>query len=161
VSFALWLYILNLINYCSVELICGFCSIFLVLYLLLLGILILITTHIFQWLLHEQTDRFYLPLARGQSFSFEPVIMLFNLCEHFCTCKIRQSKREPERLAISNLSCRSSSAVAHSNHRYLMRRLSLQVFYLWRHMWSTALPFILWWSNLEILFASSTAALPL
>jgi hypothetical protein len=33
-----------------------------------------------------------------------------------------------------------------------MTRLSLQVFYLWRHVSSTATPFILWWSNLEILF---------
>jgi hypothetical protein len=33
-----------------------------------------------------------------------------------------------------------------------MTRLSLQVVYLWRHVSSTALPFILWWSNLEILF---------
>jgi hypothetical protein len=38
-------------------------------------------------------------------------------------------------------------------HRYLMSRLSLQVFYLWRHVSATAPPFILWWSNLEILFA--------
>jgi hypothetical protein len=38
-------------------------------------------------------------------------------------------------------------------HRYLMSRLSLQVFYLWRHVLSTAPPCILWWSNLEILFA--------
>jgi hypothetical protein len=38
------------------------------------------------------------------------------------------------------------------NHRYLISRLSLQVFYLWRHVSSTAPPFILWWSNLEILF---------
>jgi hypothetical protein len=38
-------------------------------------------------------------------------------------------------------------------HRYLMSRLSLQVFYLWRHESSTAPPFIFWWSNLEILFA--------
>jgi hypothetical protein len=37
-------------------------------------------------------------------------------------------------------------------HRYLMNRLSLQVFYLGRHVSSTAPPFILWWSNLEILF---------
>jgi hypothetical protein len=37
-------------------------------------------------------------------------------------------------------------------HRYLMSRLSLQLFYLWRHVSSTAPPFILWWSNLEILF---------
>jgi hypothetical protein len=37
-------------------------------------------------------------------------------------------------------------------HRYLMTRLSLQVVYLWRHVSSTAPPFILWWSNLEILF---------
>jgi hypothetical protein len=36
-------------------------------------------------------------------------------------------------------------------HRYLMSRLSLQVFYLWRHVSSTAPPLILWWSNLEIL----------
>jgi hypothetical protein len=38
-------------------------------------------------------------------------------------------------------------------HRYLMSKLSLHVFYLWRHVLSTAPPFILWWSNLEILFA--------
>jgi hypothetical protein len=37
-------------------------------------------------------------------------------------------------------------------HRYLMSRLSLQVFYLWRHLSSTAPPLILWWWNLEILF---------
>jgi hypothetical protein len=34
-----------------------------------------------------------------------------------------------------------------------MSRLNLQVFYLWRHVLSTAPPFILWGSNLEILFA--------
>jgi hypothetical protein len=33
-----------------------------------------------------------------------------------------------------------------------MTRLSLQVVYLWRHVSSTAPPFILWWSNLELLF---------
>jgi hypothetical protein len=38
------------------------------------------------------------------------------------------------------------------DHRYLMSRLSLKVVYLWRHVSSTAPPFILWWSNLEILF---------
>jgi hypothetical protein len=38
-------------------------------------------------------------------------------------------------------------------HRYLMSRLSLQVFYLWRHVLPTTPPFLLWWSNLEILFA--------
>jgi hypothetical protein len=37
-------------------------------------------------------------------------------------------------------------------HRCLMSRLSLQVFYLWRHVLTQAPPFILWWSNLEILF---------
>jgi hypothetical protein len=31
-------------------------------------------------------------------------------------------------------------------------RLSLKVVYLWRHVSSTAPPFILWWSNLKILF---------
>jgi hypothetical protein len=41
---------------------------------------------------------------------------------------------------------------ARETHRYLMTRLSLQVFYLWRHLSSTAPPLILWWSNLEILF---------
>jgi hypothetical protein len=39
-------------------------------------------------------------------------------------------------------------------HRYLMSRLSLQeIVYLWRHVLSTAPPFLLWRSNLEILFA--------
>jgi hypothetical protein len=37
-------------------------------------------------------------------------------------------------------------------HGYLMTRCSLQVVYLWRHVSSTAPPFILWWSNLELLF---------
>jgi hypothetical protein len=37
-------------------------------------------------------------------------------------------------------------------HRFLLTRLSLQVIYLWRHVSSTAPPFILWWTNLEILF---------
>jgi hypothetical protein len=35
-------------------------------------------------------------------------------------------------------------------HRYLMSRLRLKVFYLWRQV---LLTFILWWSNLERLFA--------
>jgi hypothetical protein len=39
-------------------------------------------------------------------------------------------------------------------HRYLLSRLSLKVVYLWRHVSSTAPPFILWWSNLEILIGS-------
>jgi hypothetical protein len=39
-----------------------------------------------------------------------------------------------------------------AEHRYLMTRLSLQVIYMWRHVSSTAPPFILWWLNLEILF---------
>jgi hypothetical protein len=34
-----------------------------------------------------------------------------------------------------------------------MTRLSLLVVYLWRHVSSTAPPFILWWSILEILFS--------
>jgi hypothetical protein len=38
-------------------------------------------------------------------------------------------------------------------HRDLMSRLSSQVFYLWSCIVDTAPPFILWWSNLEILFA--------
>jgi hypothetical protein len=36
------------------------------------------------------------------------------------------------------------------SHRYLMSRLRLQVFYVWRHVLSTAPLFILWWWNLEI-----------
>jgi hypothetical protein len=44
-------------------------------------------------------------------------------------------------------------ASAQYTHRYFMSRLGLQVFYLWRHVLSTAPPFILWWSNLEILFS--------
>jgi hypothetical protein len=48
-----------------------------------------------------------------------------------------------------------------AHHRYLMSRLSLQVFYLWRHVLSTAPPFILWWSNLEILFAPLHRSSPL
>jgi hypothetical protein len=39
------------------------------------------------------------------------------------------------------------NSVGDPNHRYLVSRLSLQVFYLWRHLLSTAPPFILWWTN--------------
>jgi hypothetical protein len=46
-------------------------------------------------------------------------------------------------------------------HRYLMSRLSLQVFYLWRHVLSRSPPFILWWSNLEILFSPLHRSSPL
>jgi hypothetical protein len=46
------------------------------------------------------------------------------------------------------------------NHRYLMSRLSVQVFYLWLHVLSTAPPFILWWSILEILFAPLHRSFP-
>jgi hypothetical protein len=42
--------------------------------------------------------------------------------------------------------------ISSTYHRYLLTRLSLQVVYLRRHVSSTAPPFILWWSNLEILF---------
>jgi hypothetical protein len=45
-------------------------------------------------------------------------------------------------------------------HRDLMTRLSLQVVYLWRHVSSTAPPFILWWSNLEILFGPRHCSSP-
>jgi hypothetical protein len=38
-------------------------------------------------------------------------------------------------------------------HRYLIPRLSLKVVNLCRHVSSTAPPFILWWWNLETLFA--------
>jgi hypothetical protein len=45
--------------------------------------------------------------------------------------------------------------------RNLMSRLSLRVFYLlWRQVLSTAPPFILWWSNLEILFAPLHSSSP-
>jgi hypothetical protein len=45
-------------------------------------------------------------------------------------------------------------------HRYLMTRLSLKVVYLWRHVSSTAPPFILWWWNLKILFAPLNRSSP-
>jgi hypothetical protein len=53
-------------------------------------------------------------------------------------------------------------AISHtiSIHRNLMSRLSLQVFYLWRHVLSTAPPFILWWSNLETLIAPLNRSSP-
>jgi hypothetical protein len=41
-----------------------------------------------------------------------------------------------------------------------MTRLSLKVIYLWRHVSSTAPPFILWWWNLEILFAPLSRSSP-
>jgi hypothetical protein len=53
----------------------------------------------------------------------------------------------PISMVVSGGSMRRSS-----HHRYLMTRLSLQVVYLWDHVSSTAPPFILWWSNLELLF---------
>jgi hypothetical protein len=43
----------------------------------------------------------------------------------------------------------------------IMTRLSLKVVYLWRHVSSTAPPFILWWWNLEILFAPLNRSSPL
>jgi hypothetical protein len=46
-----------------------------------------------------------------------------------------------------------TSNLPSQDHTYLMSWLNLQVFYLWRHYLLTAPPFILWWSNLEILFA--------
>jgi hypothetical protein len=56
----------------------------------------------------------------------------------------------------STILCASASVMSPSvsrPHRYLMSRLSLQVLYLWRHVLSTAPPFILWWVNLKIQFA--------
>jgi hypothetical protein len=50
---------------------------------------------------------------------------------------------------------------ARTSHRYLMTRLSLQVVYLWRHVSSTAPPFILWWWNLEILLGPLHRSSPL
>jgi hypothetical protein len=41
-----------------------------------------------------------------------------------------------------------------------MTRLSLKVVYLWRHVSSTAPPIILWWWNLEILFAPLNRSSP-
>jgi hypothetical protein len=38
------------------------------------------------------------------------------------------------------------------SHRYLMDRLPIHGFYLWRHILSTAPPFIFWWWKFEILF---------
>jgi hypothetical protein len=58
----------------------------------------------------------------------------------------------PVRGALSNLLYRY--------HRYLMTRLSFQVVYLSRHVSSTAPPFILWWWNLEILFAPLNRSSP-
>jgi hypothetical protein len=46
------------------------------------------------------------------------------------------------------------------HHRYLIPRLSLKVVYLWRHVSSTAPPFILWWWNLETLFAPLNCSSP-
>jgi hypothetical protein len=48
--------------------------------------------------------------------------------------------------------CFTSWLPVHCRHRYLMSRLSLQVFDLWCHVLSIAPPFILWWTNFEILF---------
>jgi hypothetical protein len=45
-------------------------------------------------------------------------------------------------------------------HRYLIPRLSLKVVYLWRHVSSTAPPFILWWWNLETLFSPLNRSSP-
>jgi hypothetical protein len=53
---------------------------------------------------------------------------------------------------VSNCAPISHFITTGATHRYLMTRLSLQVVYLWRHVSSTAPPFILWWSNLELIF---------
>jgi hypothetical protein len=45
-----------------------------------------------------------------------------------------------------------NACMVNVSHRYLMTRLSLKIVYLWRHVSSTAPPFILWWWNLEILY---------
>jgi hypothetical protein len=74
--------------------------------------------------------------------------MLIPLCK-LETLNVTSLKRQN---AFKNIPL-SGSMSAELYHRYLMTRLSLQVFYLWRHVSSTALPFILWWPNLEILFA--------
>jgi hypothetical protein len=56
-------------------------------------------------------------------------------------------------LYFSLIDCRNWIKKMCTEHRYIMTRLSLQVVYLWRHVSSTAPPFILWWWNLEILLA--------
>jgi hypothetical protein len=63
-------------------------------------------------------------------------------------CKWPHGWREPPCLRCND----HIGAILCCDHRYLISRLSLQVVYLWRHVSSTAPPFILWWSNLEIPF---------
>jgi hypothetical protein len=61
---------------------------------------------------------------------------------------------DTELLALAETNGWTTAALyRYTYHRYLMTRLSIQVFYLWRHVLSTAPLFILWWSNLEILFS--------
>jgi hypothetical protein len=59
--------------------------------------------------------------------------------------------------AFSTVYC---TVLMYCNHRYLIPRLRLKVVYLWRHVSSTAPPFILWWWNLEILFAPLNRSSP-
>jgi hypothetical protein len=84
-----------------------------------------------------------------------------NICIQTASCHkwdgwIQYMQRWSSYSAKKNSAIESNSAAIYVyctyNHRYLISRLSLQVVYLWRHVSSTAPPFILWWSNFEILF---------
>jgi hypothetical protein len=66
-------------------------------------------------------------------------------------CTLKQYWERNSMLARSGIPGRSRGW-PRTNHRNVMTILSLQVVYLWRHVSSTAPPFILLWANLEILF---------
>jgi hypothetical protein len=62
--------------------------------------------------------------------------------------------KSPPSWQLSPFKCHSNGeGVTRLDHRNLMSRYTVQGFYLSRHVLSTAPPFILWWSNLEILFS--------
>jgi hypothetical protein len=66
--------------------------------------------------------------------------------------------RQIKRLSVEIISWSLPSAGL--NHRYLISRLSLQVFYLWRHVLSTAPLLTLWWWNFEILLGPLHRSFP-
>jgi hypothetical protein len=69
--------------------------------------------------------------------------------------------QQQDQLCTSPISSPISFLRLHTTNRYLMSRLSLHVFYLWRHVLSTAPPFIYYGGKIyKYYLPPSTAALP-
>jgi hypothetical protein len=73
-----------------------------------------------------------------------------------CICRMQaeiKGREKTDRRSLAAAPARlPSSHDVRWHHRYPMGGLPLLVFYLWRHVLSTAPPFILWWWKFEILF---------